>query len=187
MKRLVPFLLAFAVVFAACDGPEGPAGPQGPQGEPGLDGVESFVFEYEDVDFVGPEYSVLLEYPDFAALDSDVTLAYLLWDVVEIESEQVDVWRALPQTILANEGMIQYTYDFTKYDTQLFLNTDFDAGSLEPIDTDDWIVRLVVVPGKFLDASGRLEKVDLSDYEAVMEALEITGKPVDKAKVEDRR
>lgn len=190
MKRLFPYLCAFAVVFAACEGPEGPIGPQGRPGQDGLDGLdgeESFVFEYEDVDFVDPDYSVLLEYPDFVSLDSDVTLAFLLWDVAEVDGEQVDVWRSLPQTILTNNGLIQYSYDFTKFDTQLFLNTDFDPGLLEPLDTDDWIVRLVVVPGKFWDANGKLEQVDLSDYKAVVEALGETYKPVDKSKFVNRR
>ncbi len=180
MKRLIPFLFVLAVVMAACEGPVGPIGPQGAPGVPGQDGVniESFVFEYEDVDFIAPDYSVLLEYPNFTALNSDVTLAYLLWDIVDIDGEPVDVWRALPQTILTEDGMIQYSYDFTKYDTQLFLNTDFDPALLGPIDTDDWIVRLVVVPGKFFDPNGKMEHVDLSDYHAVIEAMGVADKPV---------
>lgn len=183
MKKILPFLLVLAGFITACEGPEGPIGPQGPQGVPGEDGVniESFVFEYENVDFVAPDYSVLLPYSEdfnFTALDSDVVLAYLLWDVVEIDGEQVDLWRALPQTILTVDGMIQYSYDFTKYDAQLFLNTDFDPANLEPLDTDDWIVRLVVVPGRFFDPNGKMERIDLSDYHAVIEALGEAPKPV---------
>jgi len=189
MKRLIPFLVVFAVVLAACEGPVGPVGPQGAPGVPGQDGVniESFVFEYEDVDFVAPDYSVFLPYPDFSALNSDVTLAYLLWDVVDIDGEAVDVWRALPQTILTEDGMIQYGYDFTRYDAQVFLSTDFDPSLLEPIDTDDWIVRIVVVPGKFFDANGKMENIDLSDYRAVIDAMGVAYKPVSNYDVTDRR
>lgn len=166
--------------FAACDGEEGPVGPQGIPGLDGQDGVniESFVFEYENVDFTSPDYSVTLEYPNFTALDSDVTLAYLLWDVVVINDEEVDVWRALPQSLITENGLLQYNYDFTKFDTQIFIASEFDKSLLEPIDTDDWIVRLVVVPGKFFDPNGKMESVDLADYQAVIQALGLTNKPV---------
>ncbi len=189
MKRIIPFLFVLAAFGTACEGPEGPVGPQGQPGVPGEDGVniESFVFEYENVDFVSPEYSVLLEYPNFTALESDVTMAYLLWDVVEVDGEETDVWRALPQTILTDDGMIQYSYDFTKYDTKLFLSTTFDEGLLQPIDTDDWIVRLVVIPGKFFDPNGKMENVDLNDYHAVIEALGAEIKPVDNFNGTKRR
>ncbi len=180
MKKLIPFLLVI-VTFMACEGPEGPIGPRGPQGEPGLDGVniESFVFEYE-VDFLPEEnYTVFLPYlDDFVALPSDVTLVYFLWGQTEIDGELVDIWRALPQTVFSDNGLIQYNYDFTRYDVSLFLNTDFNTELLEPIDTDDWIVRVVVIPGQFVSANGKMAAVDFDDYYAVMDAMGLDNKSV---------
>ncbi|MCA6078286.1 collagen-like triple helix repeat-containing protein [Fulvivirga sedimenti] len=180
MKKLIPFLLVI-VTIVACEGPEGPIGPRGPQGAPGEDGVniESFVFEYE-VDF-RPEddYTVFLSYlDDFVALPSDVTMVYFLWGQTEIDGELVDIWRALPQTVFTDNGLIQYNYDFTRYDVSLFLNTDFDPDLLQPIDTDDWIVRVVVIPGQFVTAGGKMAAIDFNDYYAVMEAMGVENKTV---------
>ena len=179
MKKLIPFLFILSA-FMACEGPVGPIGPRGPQGPPGENGVniESFVFEYE-VDFVPDDYSVILPYyDDFVALPSDVTLVYLLWDQVEIDGQLEDVWRALPQIVLTENGMIQYNYDYTRYDVNLFLTTDFDPNLLDPIDTDNWIVRVVVIPGQFVTAGGKMQAVDLNDYYAVMKAMGTEYKPV---------
>ena len=178
MKRLIPFLFILSA-FMACEGPEGDVGPQGPQGPPGEDAIniESFVFEYE-VDFVPDDYTVVLPYADdFVALPSDVTLVFFKWGETEINGEIEDIWRALPQTILSQNGMIQYNYDFTRYDVQLFLTTDFNPDLLEPIDTDDWIVRVVVVPGQFFTSGGKMQAVDLNDYHAVMAAMGVDYKP----------
>jgi hypothetical protein len=168
-------------ILAACEGPVGDVGPRGPQGPPGLDGVniESFVFEYGGINFTDQNgYTVILPYADdFVALPSDVTLVYFLWDQVEINGELEDVWRALPQSVFTEDGTIQYTYDFTRYDFQLYLNTNFNPDFLLPVDTDDWIVRAVVVPGSFFSAGGRMQAVDLDDYYAVMEAMGTDYKP----------
>ena len=90
----------------------------------------------------------------------------------------MDIWRALPQTVFTNNGLIQYNYDFTRYDVSLFLNTDFDTDLLQPIDTDDWIVRVVVIPGQFVTAGGKMAAIDFNDYYAVMEAMGVENKSV---------
>ena len=151
-------------------GPQGPAGPQGPvgaQGPQGPAGESAFVFEWENVDFTAPEYEVILPYPDnFDGLASDVALVYFLWDNYETnDGEVVEVWRQIPQTILTDDGALQYNYDFSMYDVRLFMDAEFPLDILGAIDTDDWIVRVVVVPGDFWD-SGR---VDFSDYDKVKE------------------
>ena len=90
MKTIVNvFLIGLIVFWSSCTtdnvGPAGPTGPTGPLGEPGPKGDSGFVFEFEDIDFTGPEYEVFLPFPnDFETLASDVALVYLLWDVVEI-------------------------------------------------------------------------------------------------------
>lgn len=146
-------------------GPQGDRGPQGPKGDPGESG---FVFEYEDINFTAPSYDIILDYsPDFEGLDSDVALVYLLWEVVEEDGELIDIWRPLPQTVLHPEGTLYYNYDFTKYNVRLFLDATFPLDLLGAIDTDGWVVRVVVVPGNFWN-SGR---IDFSDYNQVKEAL----------------
>lgn len=178
MKKLIPFVLLL-IVFAACEGPEGPEGPigpRGPQGPAGEDAVniESFVFEYE-FSFEAPDYSVLLNYPEgFEALESDVSLVYLLWGQTE---EGRDIWRALPQSIITNDGLLQYNYDFTTQDAVVFMSSEFDESLLTPADTDNWIARVVVIPGQFLNG-GKMGSLDLTDYNAVAKAMEFYDKPV---------
>lgn len=180
MKRLKLILpLVTLLVFAACsnEGPPGPMGPrgydglQGPQGEQGESG---YVFEWEEVDFAEfneaeTELQAILPYPDnFEGLTSDVALVYFLWGDYETnDGEIVEIWRQLPQLIRTPSGTINYNFDFSKYDVRLFLQPDYSFDLLEPIDTDGWVVRVVIVPGDFWD-SGR---VDFSDYKAVKEAL----------------
>jgi hypothetical protein len=55
--------------------------------------------------------------------------------------------------------------------------TDFDPALLEPIDTDDWIVRLVIVPGNIW---GGRTSIDHTDYNAVKEAYGLPDLAVHK-------
>lgn len=172
--KFVPVLIAIATFALSCTteviGPVGPQGPQGPQGPEGVPGENAYVFEYSDVDFLAANnFEVYLDYPaDFEGLDSDVALVYLLWDVVtDGDGNPLEVWRQVPQSLLTSNGLLMYNFDFSKVDVHLFLAAEFDLNLLEPIDTDDWIVRVVVVPGQFW---GGRSNVDHSDYHAVAEA-----------------
>lgn len=165
MKKLYILLIAGITMFS-CDqgipGPPGRDGYDGYDGIDGLDGEESYVFEYE-FDFTYPDYSVLLELPnDFNMLDSDVMLAYLLWN---IEDDGTEVWRAIPQTLYFSDGILEYNYDFTKYDANIFLDGTVNLDALGHDYTDLWVARLVVVPGQF---AGR-HTIDYSDYNQVKE------------------
>lgn len=178
MKRLI-LVTIIAVLFSACQnegppGPEGLRGPVGPEGPQGIKGESGFVFEWEDVDFnefneAETELQVILPYPDnFEGLTSDVALVYFLWGDYETnDGEIVEIWRQLPQLITTPNGMINYNFDFSVYDVRLFLQPSYSFDLLEDLDTQDWIVRVVIVPGEFWN-SGR---IDLSDYNAVKEAL----------------
>ena len=143
------------LILAACEGPTGPVGPVGPVGPDGEPGEIGFVMEWKDVDFTASEdpdedYKVLLDFNDFEfeGLDSDISLVYFLWEVDP--TTDLEVWRPLPQTLIVKEGLLQYNYDFTKFDVKLSMDADFDLNSLGANDTDDWIVRVVVVPGEFV-------------------------------------
>lgn len=169
MKTLQAILLLFVslTIISCSQESVGPQGPEGPQGEPG---ESAYVFEQSDVDFIAPDYEVIIPFPeDFEALDSDVALVYLLWDVTtDNNGNQLEVWRQMPQTIHTDLGKIHYNFDFTKLDIRLFLIPEFDPSELLPIDTDDWVVRTVIVPGDFW---GSRTSIDFSDYYAVEEAF----------------
>lgn len=148
-------------------GPQGPMGPQGPQGPQGAAGESGYVFEYENVNFTSPDYEVFLTFPnDFEVLTSDVVLTYFLWDVQTIDGQEVDVWRQLPQVLFTEFGTLQYNFDFTIYDVRLFLDGNFSLDLLPASYTDQWIVRVVIVPGDFVNG-----RVDLSNYNDVKEML----------------
>ncbi len=165
MKKLYTLLLVGALLTTSCG--EGPVGPPGRDGIDGLNGEESFVFEYE-FSFIAPDYSVILDLPsDFTMLQSDVMLVYLLWEVTE---EGVEIWRALPQTLYLADGLLEYNYDFTLFDASLFLDGTINLNSLGADFTDNWIARVVVVPGQF---SGRTT-LDYSDYNQVKEYYDLS-------------
>jgi hypothetical protein len=171
MKAIATSLILL-IVLSSCytETVIGPEGPRGPQGPAGADGENGYVFEWEDVNFTSSNnYEVVLEYPgDFEGFNSDVALVYLLWDAYTTNSgEEVEVWRPLNQTLLTEDGTLMYKYDYSKYDAKIFLEADYSLDLLGAIDTDNWIVRVVVVPGDFWN-SGR---VDISDYQAVEELL----------------
>jgi len=168
MKTLSKIILAFSILFlGSCtfNGQDGAPGPQGPAGQ---DGQEAFVFEYTDLTFsASNEYKQLLELPsDFQMLESDKVLVYFLYDY--LEDTDLDVWRALPQTEFTNFGTLVYNYDFTIYDVNLFLDGNFDLNLLGASFTDNWIARVVVVPGQFTNGRS-VAPVDYNDYHAVMD------------------
>ena len=171
IQQLLMAILVFAISACTTEtiGPQGPQGPEGPAGE---QGESAILFEYSNVDFIAPNYDVLLDYPsDFTGLESDVTLVYLLW---EVDLDGLEIWRQLPQTIFTTNGLLNYNFDFTTVDFRLFLTTEFDPSLLEAVDTDDWIVRAVIVPGNFW---GGRTSVDHSDYYAVKEAYGLPEMP----------
>jgi hypothetical protein len=163
LKHLT-FLALIAIIFASCEGETGPQGPVGPEGPQGAPGESGFVFEWENVNFTSPDYEVFLDFPlTFEGLDSDVALVYFLWDVqtdgdgnyflwdvqTDGDGNPLDVWRQLPQTVLHENGLLIYNFDHTKVDVRLFLSADFDMSTLSAIDTDEWVVRVVVIPANY--------------------------------------
>ncbi len=179
---IVPMLIA----LAACNnddgliGPEGPMGPVGPQGPQGVQGESGFLFEFPNIDFIAPDYSALLELPqDFEVFNEDKALVYLLWDVTD---NDVDVWRPLPQSIITNDGIYQYNYDFTMFDVNVFMDAQFPLANLLDGDLLGQVFRVVIVPAQFWE-SGR---VDFSDYETTVKALGIPDLKVDRTNFKGR-
>jgi hypothetical protein len=163
MKKLL-FLMVLAL-SVACEGP------MGPEGIPGEDGsiIASKAFEIE-VDFTeANDYSHLEPY-GFDVLSSDVTLVYVLWDV----KNSKDIWRLLPQQVFFEEGLMQYNFDFTDVDVNIFLEATFPLPTLGNQWTADQVFRVVVVPA---DLVGR---VNYSNYNATMKTLKLTDRDFQK-------
>lgn len=184
-------VLVSCFTFMACEGPTGPVGPQGlpgPQGPRGVSGSAGdlgFVMEWEGVDFTASnDYAAFLDFADFgfAGEVSDVALVYLLWEVDEVTGNEI--WRQLQQTLIIPEGILQYNFDFTPFDVNLFMDADFDLGILGAQDTDDWVVRVVVVPGDFV--GGRKAGAEIS-YQELEEKLGLPQIDKRSSKVVSRR
>ncbi|GIL22139.1 MAG: hypothetical protein BroJett042_06520 [Bacteroidota bacterium] len=160
MKKLM-FLL-IAVVGFACEGPMGP---------PGEDGeiIASKAFEIQ-VDFNEANNYAHLEEYGFNVLASDVTLVYALWG----SENGKDIWRLLPQQVFFEEGLLQYNFDFTDVDVNIFMDATFPLSALSSEWTDDQVFRVVVVPA---DLVGR---PNYADYEATMARFNLSDKDFQK-------
>ena len=177
LRNIFILLLVAAFTFACGDeGPIGPEGPRGPQGEPGINGEEAYTFDW-NATFEGPNYEVILPFPDnFDMRVDDVALVYALWDVQNVDGQDLEVWRQLPQTIVNDDGILQYNFDFTIGDVAVFMEADYPLSILGPDFTDDWLLRVVVVPSQSED-NGRIA-TDYSDLQAVAEKYGLKFNPV---------
>ena len=110
------------------------------------------------------ERLVTLNPPIYSA---DMVLVYRLFDVVGGQ----DVWRSLPQTVYLTQGELDYNFDFTRNDINIFLDSNFDLTTL----SDTWALnqtfRIVIIPGYFSNKSNKV--VDFNDYNAVIKAFNI--------------
>ena len=172
MKTITKLLfLSVLVIFAACQGEPGPPGRDGIDGKDGQDG-ESFlgaVFEIEGDFTLENDYSLYFEFPQTTTVyESDIVLVYILWEQAETnDGELLDVWRLLPQTVVLDEGVLQYNYDHTFLDVQVFLEGTLDLGTLLPAESDDQVFRIVVLPADYAISS----TLDATDYDQMMKSL----------------
>lgn len=169
MKKIL--LLCSLIGMFVFQGCEGPAGPEGPPGAPGRN-VESEVFEVTRNFNVQNDFSSLVQLNP-AIYASDVVLVYLLWDV----DGGTPIWRQMPQTVQLTEGDLQYNFDFTRFDVNLFLSSaDFDLTILGSQWTQNQTFRIVIVPGYFSNKNA----VDYSNYDAVIKAFNIDESKIKK-------
>lgn len=181
MKTITGIILVIALAFlASCEGVPGPPGRDGIDGKDG----ESFlgsVFEIEG-DFTSQnDYALYFEFPgSITVYDTDVVLVYILWEIAENNSgELIDVWRLLPQTVVLDEGVLQYNYDYTFADVQVFLEGTIDFSTLLSAETDDQVFRIVVFPADFIAQKG----LDVSDYSMMMKSLGVKKDLVQKIEI----
>lgn len=179
MRRITSiFALIGLMAFQACEGPIGPAGPEGPQGPQGAPGVNivSEVFEVETDFTKANNYEAVFDF-DPPIVSSDVVLAFIEWE----RAGQTPIWRALPQTVFFEQGVLMYNYDFTKDDFRLFLDGPLDYSLLSADWTQDQKFRIVIVPGDFTGS-----RIDWTNYEAVTKLLGIEEEDFQKVKLKQK-
>jgi len=156
-KILITLLITGFVALQSCEGPQGP---------PGLDGIDgtnivSEVFEQIANFTKANNYEQIFDFKP-PIFPSDVVLVFLEWETQNNNT----IWRALPQTIFLDEGLLIYNFDFSRQDFRLFLDTTFDPSLLSNDWTRNQKFRIVIVPGEFANA-----RIDFSNYESVMKLL----------------
>lgn len=171
MKKLLSaFFVTILFAVSACTGPIGPQGVRGPEGIPGEPGGIEYAKAFEFItNFTSSnDYSVVEPY-GFEVYESDVTLVYVLWDVLE---DGTDVWRLLPQTAYLTNGILSYNFDFTLADVSIFLDgTVADFGAVPATYRIDQVFRVVVIPAEFVAGA----RQDFT-YEKVTKAYNISDK-----------
>lgn len=171
MKTITSLLfLITAIILTSC---EGPVGPPGRDGLDGLDGIDAEMGTAVEVygDFT-PQNDYLLYYAfgdyDITVYDGDAVLVYILWEQAETNDGGVtDVWRLLPQTVVLNDGILQYNYDFTTTDLQIFLEGTTDFNNLLPAETDNQVFRIVVLPAVLAQD----KSIDVTDFNSVLKSM----------------
>lgn len=179
LKLILGSLAALAIV--SCEGPAGPPGFDGLDGLDGLDGVNILgqVLEIEGTFDATNDYSIFYEFPNTVEVfESDAVLVYLLWDQVDDPNggDPIDVWRLMPQTRILDQGLLQYNYDHTFLDVNIFLESDFDLTTLMPGDTDNQVFRIVIIPAEFSEDPN----IDTSDISSVMSGLNVNSDDIQR-------
>jgi hypothetical protein len=157
-------LILSVIFFVSCGtGPQGPPGPPGPQGPPGIIGQ---AFEAQ-VDFnASNNYSQIVAFPgNIEVFTTDIVMVYLLWEVDEATGN--DVWQPLPVSVFFTDGELQYAFDHTVADVQLFLTGDVALNTIGPDLTQNRIFRIVILPAAYVQNN----KINLQNVEQVMNAV----------------
>lgn len=188
MNKFSTILGAVIVLFAvACEGPQGPPGYDGLDGLDGLDGADGIqgqVVEVEGVNF-GYDgdanlFSTLINFSDitdFEVFESDAVLVYrYVGSIPTDDGGTADLWSQIPQNYFLDEGTIQYVFEHTFIDLELFIDGNFDLSTLSTDFTDDQIFRIVFIPSEYAEAS----RLDTSNIQNVMSSLGIDEEKVFK-------
>jgi len=163
MKKLLGTIFIITVmIISSCEGPMGP---------PGIDGEDGgimlgSIFEIQGDFIAGNDYRLIFDFPnDFEIYDTDVVLVYILWEV----AGETDVWRLLPQTVALPEGIIQYNFDYTVFDVQVFMEGTIPPEDWLPAETENQIFRIAVLPADFVSN----KSVNISDFNSLMETPQL--------------
>jgi len=186
-KATLLFGTFITLLFISCVGPEGPPGYDGFDGLDGLDGQDgldaplSQVIDIEGDFTAQNEYAILYEFPETVEVfETDIVLVYILFDQTEDSNgEAVDIWRLMPQTRILDQGLLQYNYDHSFFDVRVFLEADFDLGTLPAGDTDAQVFRIAILPAE-MAAGGKMDKSNIAN---VMQTLGVEEKDIPRLKV----
>ena len=163
MKTITWIFLALTlVIFSACE-------VENYHDVPDNELFVGTVFEIEG-DFTRQnDFMLYFGFPkSFKVYDSDVVLVYILWEqVTDNFGKNTDVWRLLPQTVILEEGILQYNFDYTLADVQIFLDGSIDLNTLLPAEALDQVFRIVVFPADF----ALNNSLDVSNYNLVLKSL----------------
>ena len=168
MKTITNLLLALTLIMmVSCEGPPGPPGVDGLNG----DNLLGTVIEIEDDFTLANGYLIYYAFPNnLKVYDGDVVLVYILWETAKTNNgKTTDVWRLLPQTVVLNDGVLQYNFDYTTADVQIFLEGTTNFSHLLPAETKNQIFRIVILPAAFLKKTN----IDYKDYNAVMNSMKL--------------
>lgn len=172
MKKNSFIIILFAsVLILSCEGPVGP---------PGEDGTSLIgtVFEMEGDFKASNNYELFFDFPqNFEIYNTDVALVYILWEVATVNGNQTDVWRLLPQTVILDDGILQYNFDYTVNDVRIFLEGTTNFNNLLPAETDNQIFRIAVLPADFVASK---KSAEISDLSILMNSPELKFKVIGK-------
>ena len=99
--------------------------------------------------------------------NSDMVLVYRLFDVINGQS----VWRQLPQAVYLIQGELDYNFDFTKNDINIFLESNFNLNTLGTAWAQNQVFRVVIIPGYL--SNKNTKAIDFNDYNAVVKGFNI--------------
>jgi len=178
------FMSAFLFTACSTDGDRGPQGPQGPEGPPGDGGVGATIFEINSEFFYEEETNLwttdLLPFEDFTSVEvfqTDVVLIYRLDAIGQLDDgSDVDEWSMLPQNFFTNEGTLQYVFNHTFVDAEIFIDGNYDLSSLSDDFTKDQIFRVAIIPADFFESAN----FESSDIESLMKTLDIKETDIKK-------
>lgn len=158
MKKLVSVILILtAVAITSCEGPMGPPGYDGLDGDSFIGAIFEIKGDFKPTN----DYRLYFDFPNsFTVYDTDVVLVYMLWE----QANGLDVWRLMPQTILLPDGVLQYNFDYTLADVQIFLEGTTDFNQLLPAETNNQIFRIAVLPADF----AAKKSVDINDINTIL-------------------
>lgn len=128
----------------------------------------SDVYDLRNVSFDYDQGYYLLRNFTRPLYDSDVVLVYRQTNT----NNNQPVWKLLPNTIYFNDGNeLDYTFDFSKNDVQIYVDGTFDLSNTEYIRNQTF--RVVVIPANY----GRnTNQVDFNDYNAVINYYNINDR-----------
>lgn len=87
------------------------------------------------------------------------------------------IWKLLPKTYYITQGALDYTFDFTKNDIQIYANGNFDMSVQDSAFFNTYLnnqnFRVLIIPAVFGKSS-----VDFNDYNAVINFYKINDSKV---------